>query len=152
MDGDPGAEDRPGPWRRCGIHPPDVPTLRQAGGPDLSQLLRAGPRPRRARATTKRGGETWRWRQELTATPRPTSAAPAWVLPSLRRAGGGHRDPHALSCHGGRDGPRGGTDQEPAGAAANCGVARLLDRQETTLWACEQPSLAGRLGGAAYGS
>src|SRR5918999_2074437 len=74
MDGDPGAEDRPGPWRRCGVHPPDVPTLRQEGGPDLSQLLRAGPRPRRARATTRRGGETWIWRQELTATSRPTSA------------------------------------------------------------------------------
>src|SRR5512132_1194181 len=83
MDGDPGAEDRPGPWRRCGVHPLDVPTLRQEGGPDLSQLLRAGPRPRRARATTRRGGETWR--QRLTATPRPTSAGTSSVLWSLRR-------------------------------------------------------------------
>src|SRR5215207_3505312 len=144
-DGDPGAEDRPGPWRRCGVHPPDVPTLRQAGGPDLSQLLRAGPRPRRARATTRRGGETWRWRQELTATPRPTSAAPAWVLPSLRRAGGGHRDPHDLVLP---RRPRRATrrNRSRAGWCSGQlrGVARLLGRQETTLGVCEQPSLAGR--------
>ena len=26
-------------WRRCGVYPPDVPTLRQEGRPDLSQRL-----------------------------------------------------------------------------------------------------------------
>jgi hypothetical protein len=66
------------------------------------------------------------------------------VLPSLRRAGGGHRDPQDLVCHGGRDGPRGGTDQEPAGAAANCGVSHACsaDRRPLSGYA-SQPSLAG---------
>ena len=100
-----------GPWRRCGVHPLDVPTLRQEGGPDLSQLVRAGPRPRRARATTRRGGETWR--QRLTATPRPTSAGTSSgtaVVAALVADTAIHT---TLSCHGGREGLPGRGGQGP---------------------------------------
>src|SRR5215208_4528029 len=112
IDGDPGAEDRPGPWRWCGVHPPDVPALRQEGGPDLSQLLRAGPRPRSARATTRGGGETWR--QRLTATPRPTSAGTSSGTAVGCGALVADTAIHTtLSCHGGREGLPGRGGQRP---------------------------------------
>src|SRR5215218_3793377 len=47
-----------------------------------------------------------------------------------------------LSCHGGRDGPRGGTDQESAGAAAKCGVSHACsaDRRPLSGYASSLPS------------
>src|SRR5215211_3440561 len=66
-------------------------------------------------------------------------------LGCCRRCGAlvaGHRDPQDLVCDGGRDGPRGGTDQEPAGAAANWGVSHACstDRRPLSGYASSLPS------------
>ena len=54
------------------------------------------------------------------------------------------RSTRPFVCHGGRDGPRGGTDQEPAGAAANCGVSHACsaDRRPLSGYASSLPRWA----------
>ena len=82
------------------------------GGPDLSQLLRAGPRPRRARATTRRGGETWRQRADSDAE----TNVGGHQLGYCRRCGALVADTaihRTLSCHGGREGLLGRGGQGP---------------------------------------